>query len=121
MVTSGNGVIKAQQFYITGGETLNGGGNLVTQPVAGQVFTGTHPTPDPYAYLPPPSMPPAGTMTQTSIGNGNSKYVLTPGSYTNLPTFNTGDVVILQQASAGNGGQPARNHAMIARWINTTS
>jgi hypothetical protein len=104
VVTSGNGIIKAQQFYITGGETLNGGGNLVTQPVAGQVFTGTHPTPDPYAYLPQPTMPPAGTMTQTSIGNGNFQYVLTPGSYTNLPTFNTGDVVILQQASANSAG-----------------
>jgi hypothetical protein len=44
-------------------------------------------------------------MTVTNLGNGNKQYVLSPGRYTNLPTFNTGDVVILQQASAnGNGG-----------------
>ncbi|HLW66383.1 MAG TPA: hypothetical protein VKS79_13805, partial [Gemmataceae bacterium] len=79
-------------------------GSFVTSPVPNQIFQGVHPTPDPLAYLPPPSMPPDGTMTKTAIGNGNFQYTLSPGTYTNLPTFNKGDVVILQQASANSNG-----------------
>ena len=41
---------------------------------------------------------------ETNIGGGNKRYVLTPGRSTNLPTFNSGDVVILKQASQGNDG-----------------
>lgn len=104
VLDTGNAAMYAPEFDITGGTQVSNSGTFVTTPTPGQVFLGTHPTPDPLAYLPPPTMPPAGTMTTVSLGSGNKQYTLTPGTYTNLPTFNTGDVVILQQASAGNGG-----------------
>jgi hypothetical protein len=104
VVDTGNGQMIAPEFDITGGTKLQGGANLSTSPVANQVFTGMHPTPDPLAYLPQPSMPANGTMTKLGLGQGNTLYTLTPGTYTNLPTFSSGDVVILQQASANNAG-----------------
>src|SRR5262249_47680535 len=104
-VDGGNGGMRAQNFFITGDAVYNGNGTFTTIPIPNQVFQGVHPTPDPLAYLPVPSMPPNGTMTSIPIGNGNIQYTLSPGTYTNLPTFSTGDIVILQQASAnGNGG-----------------
>src|SRR5262249_39083558 len=51
-----------------------------------------------------PPVPPDGTMQTKSLGSGNKQYTLTPGRYTNLPRFNQGDVVILQQASANTAG-----------------
>jgi len=105
VVDGGNGVMRADQFFITGNAQVNGGGQLETYPIPGQVFVGVHPTPDPLAYLPAPSKPPDGTLTVTSLSSGNKQYVLTPGRFTNLPTFKPGDVVILKQASANaNGG-----------------
>jgi hypothetical protein len=104
VVDTGNGKMIVQELDVTGGVQLSGNGNITTSPVANQIFTGTHPTPDPLAYLPPPSKPADGVMTTQNIGSGNTQYTLTPGRYTNLPTFNTGDVVILQQASANNAG-----------------
>lgn len=103
-VSAGNGQLKAEEFYITGGLTVSGGANLVTAPTPGQIFTGTHPTPDPLAYLPVPSVPPNGSMTKVGIGMGNHKYTLTPGRYANLPNFNTGDIVVLEQASTNGAG-----------------
>jgi hypothetical protein len=76
----------------------------VTTPKPNQIFTGTHPTPDPLAYLPVPSVPPNGTMTEVSLPGGGKLYTLTPGRYTNLPIFGSKDQVVLKQASAGNGG-----------------
>ena len=35
---------------------------------------------------------------------GNTQYTLTPGRFTNLPSFNSGDVVIFKQASANTNG-----------------
>jgi hypothetical protein len=104
VVDTGNGRMVVQELDVTGGTSLSGNGNVTTSPTAGQIFTGMHPTPDPLAYLPPPSVPANGTMTTTNIGQGNTQYVLTPGRYTNLPQFNTGDQVILQQASANSAG-----------------
>jgi hypothetical protein len=104
VLDSGNGVLTAPEFDITGGVQLGAGATFQTQPTANQIFTGTHPTPDPLAYLPPPSIPLAGTITTTSLAGGGTQYVLTPGSYSNLPTFGPGDVVILQQASANAAG-----------------
>jgi hypothetical protein len=101
---TGNATMTSPEFDITGGVQLGGNNSFQTSPKANQIFTGTHPTPDPLAYLPPPTVPPDGTMTVTSLGMGNNQYVLTPGTYTNLPTFGPGDVVILQQASANNAG-----------------
>ena len=94
-VVSGGGGITAAGFQITGGYsgTFNG-----------PVQTGAPPSPDPLRYLPDPPVPAYGTMTTTNIGNGNKQYTLTPGRYTTLPNFNSGDVVILQQASANSAG-----------------
>jgi hypothetical protein len=92
---TGGGMLKADRFRVTG----NTNGTLT-----GTVQTGTPPIPDPLRLLPVPPVPPDGVMTQVSLEQGNKQYTLTPGRYTNLPAFNPGDVVILQQASAGNGG-----------------
>jgi hypothetical protein len=104
MVDTGNGVMKAPEFRVTGNYTTSGSGQIITQPIANNILTGVHPTPDPLAYLPVPTQPSAGTMTDTLLGGGNRQYVLSPGTYYNLPNFTTGDVVIFKQASAGGGG-----------------
>jgi hypothetical protein len=101
---TGNGTMKAPEFDITGGYVVSGNGQMLTAPIANNILTGVHPTPDPLASLPVPDPPPAGKMTKTPIGWGNFQYTLTPGSYSNLPNFGAGDVVTFQQASAGNGG-----------------
>ncbi len=85
---TGGGGLTAPRFEITGGYT----GTL-----NGTVETGVPPSPDPLRKLPAPSVPSAGKITTKSLGQGNKQYTLTPGTYTNLPNFNTGDVVILQQ------------------------
>ncbi len=92
---TGGGSLTAPKFEVNGGTvgTFNG-----------TVETGVPPIADPLAYLPAPTMPSDGTMTKTNIGAGNKRYVLSPGRYSTLPNFNVGDEVILQQASAGNGG-----------------
>ena len=84
---TGGGSLTADKFNITGNYTgaLNG-----------DVTTGTLPIPDPLAYLPAPTMPANGTITQTTV-KGNKVYTLTPGRHNNLPNFGNGDTVILQQ------------------------
>jgi hypothetical protein len=94
-VVSGGGGISAASFEITGNYT----GTL-----DGAVTTGTPPTPDPLAYLPDVPVPPLGQMTTENLGSGNKKYTLSPGRYTNLPNFNAGEEVVLQQASANSAG-----------------
>jgi Putative Flp pilus-assembly TadE/G-like len=90
-----NGSVTAAQINVTGGTsgTFNG-----------TVTTGVLPAPDPLAYLPAPSVPQSGTITKTHLKGGGDKYVLTPGTFTSLPNFTSGDVVILQQASANSAG-----------------
>lgn len=85
---TGGGGTTASKFRITGGYT----GNLV-----GSIETNTPPVPDPLRDLPVPPVPADGTMTVKNLGNGNKQYTLSPGRYTNLPVFNSGDTVILQQ------------------------
>src|SRR5438477_99817 len=94
---SGGGALTAPLFEVTGSTV-----GVFT----GTVDTGVTPTPDPLAYLPTPSVPPDGTITKSNLpGKGSgSKYVLTPGRFTNLPNFTSGDQVILQQASANSAG-----------------
>jgi Flp pilus assembly protein TadG len=94
--TSGGGTLTASRFDITGG--ANG-------TFDGPVKTGVPPSPDPLAYLPVPSVPADGTITKTALTKGNNQYVLTPGRFSTLPSFQVGDIVILKQASANaNGG-----------------
>jgi hypothetical protein len=97
---TGGGSVTASDFEITGGYT----GTL-----NGTIHTGVPPTPDPLAYLPVPPVPPNGTMTSTPILDSKGKqiataYTLTPGLYTNLPNFVSGDTVVLGQASANSAG-----------------
>jgi hypothetical protein len=121
---TGGGTMIAPEFDITGGYTITGNGQMVTNPIPNNIFTGVHPTPDPLAYLPVPPPPPnaivplqgnkvAATATNyldPVTGNTYSNYyLLTPGSYGGpgqpiLPNFTNGDLVVFQQASAGNGG-----------------
>jgi hypothetical protein len=124
---TGNGTMKAPEFDITGGYAVTGGGSMITSPIANNILTGVHPTPDPLAYLPVPSAPPAAnvltkgnnvaptynnvtyTLPDGTSQTFNNVYILAPGSYggpsqPNLPNFTNGDLVILQQASVGNNG-----------------
>jgi len=87
---TGGGSATASRFDIVGNYS-----GLFT----GTVTTGVEPVPDPLAYLVAPAVPPDGIMTTTNLLKGNKLYTLTPGRYTNLPTFNQGDEVILKQAS----------------------
>src|SRR5262249_42076514 len=77
----GGGGLTATTFEITGGSP----GTLT-----GPIPPGVPPPPAPLRYLPVPSMPPAGNMTKTSLGTGNHQYILSPGSYNNLPNFQSG-------------------------------
>ncbi len=104
VLTTGNAQMYAPEFDVTGGTQISNHATFVTTPTAGQIFLGTHPTPDPLAYLPPPTQPPAGTMTTKTLASGATQYTLTPGTYSNLPVFTSGTVVVLQQASANNNG-----------------
>jgi hypothetical protein len=124
---TGNGIMKAPEFDITGGYAVTGGGSMVTSPTSNNILTGTHPTPDPLAYLPVPSQPAAAnvltkgnsvaptntnvsyTLPDGTVQTYNNVYILSPGSYggpaqPGLPNFTSGDLVILQQASAGGQG-----------------
>jgi putative Flp pilus-assembly TadE/G-like protein len=99
---TGNGGMTATEFDITGGYT----GSLY-----GNIYLNQPPTPDPLRNLPVPPVPPDGTISKISLGNGNFKYTLTPGRFNNSSTnklpsvFNVGDIVVFKQASANaNGG-----------------
>src|SRR5262249_37769978 len=46
VVDTGNGILKAPEFDITGAYTSSGNGQLLTQPIPDNVYTGVHPTPD---------------------------------------------------------------------------
>ncbi len=85
---TGGGLLTAPEFKITGGYT----GALI-----GDVETGVPPSPDPLRHLPEPIVTQPGMMTVTNLGPGSKQYTLTPGYYSKLPNFTTGDVVILQQ------------------------
>jgi hypothetical protein len=126
-VDTGNGNMFAPEFDITGGDTITGGGQMITSPIPNNILTGVHPTPDPLAYIPAPSQPASAivptkgnqvaptytnyayTLPDGTVKTYNNVYILTPGSYggpsdPKLPNFTNGDLVIFQQASAGGGG-----------------
>jgi len=128
----GNGYIKAPEYDVTGGDAgkttqfLNPSGQFDPS----IINLGVHPTPDPLAYLPAPGdtggpgIPPAAnvptkgnTVAPTATNyfdpvsgkTYNNYFVLSPGSYggpnqPKLPNFTNGDLIVFQQASAGNNG-----------------
>src|SRR5262249_32060252 len=59
---TGCGTMKAPEFDITVRYTITGGGQMITSPISNNILTGTHPTPDPLAYLPVPSEPSAANV-----------------------------------------------------------
>src|SRR5262249_10845986 len=124
---TGNGTMIAPEFDITGGYTISGSGQMLTTPISNNIVTGTHPTPDPLAYIPAPSQPTAAnvvtkgnklaptytnysyTLPNGTINTYSNVYIMTPGAYggpgePQLPGFTNGDLVIFQQASAGGSG-----------------
>ncbi len=124
---TGNGTMIAPEFDITGGYTISGSGQMLTTPTPNNIVTGTHPTPDPLAYIPAPSQPsaanvatqgnkvaPTYTNASYTLPDGTVKtysniYLLKPGAYggpgqPQLPNFTNNDLVIFQQASAGGNG-----------------
>jgi hypothetical protein len=99
---TGGGSVTANGIYVVGG--VSGGGTYSPTPV-----TGAPAMEDPLKALPAPSPPPAGTINKTSLGSGNFRYVLTPGSYDGnggpaLPNFGSGDQVVFLQASKDSSG-----------------
>lgn len=99
---SGGGTITATEADVYGGYSGNGNFNVA----GGHPITGVPPIPDPLAYLPAPTVPPAGRIEHPS----SHVYILHPGSYggggsqPNLPNFGNNDIVTFKQASDGNGG-----------------
>jgi hypothetical protein len=102
---------------VTNGSLVLTGGLKANTTVQGPILYNQPPTPDPLAYLIPPSKP--GTvLTADKISPSsaaakpymdalklkakdvNQFYLLEPGRYDRMPNFTNGDVVILKQASA---------------------
>jgi hypothetical protein len=127
LLDTGGGTMIAPEFDITGGDTVSNNGQLITTPIPNNILTGVPPTPDPLAYIPAPSQPASAnvltkgnnvaptytnytyTLPDGTVKTYNNVYILTPGSYggpsdPKLPNFTNGDLVILQQASAGGSG-----------------
>ena len=105
LTVSGGGTITANEFDITGSYK----GTVGSPGISTTPNTGVSPTPDPYAYLPVPSAPPAGSITKKSLSGGGFQYTLTPGSYggsgqPKLPNFSSSDQVIFEQSSYGYSG-----------------
>jgi hypothetical protein len=102
MANTGGGSITASGIYVVGG--VSGGGTYSPTPT-----TGAPAMEDPLKALPAPSPPPAGSISKTSLGSGNFRYVLTPGSYDGnggpaMPNFGSGDQVVFLQASKDSSG-----------------
>jgi hypothetical protein len=100
---SGGGTFAVPAMNITGSYSGSG--------VTGTITIGVHPTPDPLAYLPAPgevggpSLPTAGAVVKTSLGDSKYQYDLYPGTFDSLPGFNNGDKLVFHQASSNaNGG-----------------
>jgi hypothetical protein len=117
LIDAGTGTVIATEFDITGGLSVGSRATLKTSPIPNNINEGVSPTADPLAYLPAPSAPPAAPAIQVTknytdpvTGNKyNNYYLLSPGSYggasqPSLPNFTNGDLVVFQQASAGNNG-----------------
>lgn len=106
VVDTGGAVITAPEFDITGGTSAPAGG-LVTNPTAGQIFTGMHPTPDPFAYLQPyaastySNLPRVGAGAVEGSGTASDPYVFETGkTYTSIPNF-TGNSIFVKISGSG--------------------
>lgn len=125
VVNKNNGVISAEEVSVVGG--IADAGTIVTEPIPNNVHTGVPASFDVFFSLPPPTQPPAGAISQKLSGNertmllndlvtsgqitkafagGNNwnVYLASPGSFDNMQTFQSNDLVVFQQASAGNSG-----------------
>lgn len=106
MTVSGGSTFTANSFNVTGSYT----GSVGIPGVSTTPTTNVPATPDPLAYLPPPSPPPPGTITKTPLGSGlGFLYTLTPGSFggsgqPKIPNFTSSDQVVFDESSFGNGG-----------------
>jgi hypothetical protein len=127
-IDTGNGIMYAPEFDITGGYSISGSGSMITSPVSGNILTGVHPTPDPLAYLPVPSQPapanvnvkgnnvaPVATGVSVTIvydssytvvaaGQNLTGYTVPPGGGVITNTYNS--VYLLTPGSYGGSGQP---------------
>jgi hypothetical protein len=93
MFDTGGAVITAPEFDVTGGTVAPANG-IVTMPNAGQVFSGLHPTPDPFAYLQSyvaaqySALPSATAANVTGSGTPGNPYIFKTGyTYTSIPNF----------------------------------
>jgi hypothetical protein len=119
LATGGDGT--GAVLKVVGGSFDLVGGVKPNTILQGPVTQLPRPVPDPLAYLPEPALPAnAITVHQTNTNSAVAQpyltalglsaasvgklYILDPGRYDNLPNFTNQDVVILNQASAGNSG-----------------
>jgi len=125
VVNKNNGVITAEEVSVVGG--IADAGTITTSPIANNVHTGVPAMFDPLSNLtaPPPPLP--GSISQKLTGserttlldalvasgqitkafaNGTNwnVYRASPGSFDQMPNFQSNDLVVFEQASAGNGG-----------------
>ncbi|HZT83044.1 MAG TPA: pilus assembly protein TadG-related protein [Gemmataceae bacterium] len=108
VIDTGTGTLKATEIDIVGSLAVGNKATLITSPTPNNVVENVPPMQDPLASLPAPTPPGLGSISSTPLTGGGTQYVLTPGQYggpgPTLPNFGNKDVVILKQASAGNGG-----------------
>jgi hypothetical protein len=120
-------IINRQNAVITADEIDVVGGIADAGTITGRTVTGAPPTFDPLGVVPPPNPPPPGSISQKLTGTQRTKmlddlvasgqitkafangtnwnvYLVSPGSFDQMQNFQSTDMVVFQQASAGNGG-----------------
>jgi Putative Flp pilus-assembly TadE/G-like len=125
IVNQNNGVITADEISVVGG--IADAGTIVTDPIPNNIHTGVPSIFDPFAILPAPTPPAPGGISQKLTGAQRTTllndlvasgqitkafadgtnwnvYLASPGSFDSMQTFQSSDLVVFQQASAGNGG-----------------
>jgi hypothetical protein len=104
LTNTGGGSVTASAINVVGG--TSGGGTYSPTPNTNNT---SYAVQDPLSPLPAPSPPAPGSIAKTSLGSGNFRYVLTPGSYDgnggpSMPNFSSGDQVVFTQASKNSAG-----------------
>jgi hypothetical protein len=108
LVNSNNASLSATSINVVGG--VSGGGTYSPAPSANLGPSAA--VQDPYWALPAPPRPPSApdpSKNRVSLGNGNFRYTLYPGSYDGpgdqkFPSLNQGDQAVLMQASSNSAG-----------------